>query len=91
MVKLQEAYRLADELLGEISGCSEWEDAWEFVNPRSELAIGGPDAPVFVWKESGRCVTASTYFLAIGSGALLRKNIPLPRIGGRKPPKTEKT
>ena len=88
MVTLEEAYRLAGGLLAEISGCAEWKDAWEFVNPRSELSIGGPDLPVFVLKESGDCITASAYFLEIGGGALLRENVPLPRIGGSEPPKT---
>ncbi len=88
MITLEEAYRLAGELLGEICGCTEWENAWEFVNPRSELSIGGPDMPVFVLKESGQCVTASQYFLQIGGGELLRKRVPLPRTGGKKPPKT---
>ncbi len=88
MVTLEEAYRLAGGLLAEISGCAEWEDAWEFVNPRSAMSIGGPHLPVFILKASGECVTASAYFLEIGNGALLQENVPLPGIGGSEPPKT---
>ena len=62
MLSMNEAKDIASGWLEDISGCTEFTNAYMFFNPRSENVIGGFDMPVFVLKESRRLVTALEYY-----------------------------
>lgn len=61
----------ARKLLSNISGCTEFTNAYMFFNSRSENAIGGFDMPVFVIKESGELMTTLFYYTTM-SGEEIR-------------------
>lgn len=61
MLILREARRIASRWLDDISGCTEYTNAYMFFNPRSENAIGGFDMPVFVLKQNGRLMSTMEY------------------------------
>ena len=73
MVTLERAKKIAEKRLADICGCTEFTDAYMFVNPRSEDTIGGFDMPVFIMKSSGKCVSANTYYMQIGTGIIVRE------------------
>ena len=65
MLNMNEAKDIASSRLEDISGCTEFTNAYMFFNPRSENVIGGFDMPVFVLKESGKLVTALEYYTTL--------------------------
>jgi hypothetical protein len=54
VLNMNKAKDIASSRLEDISGCTEFSNAYMFFNPRSENVIGGFDMPVFVLKETGR-------------------------------------
>ena len=63
MVTMDEARKIAARRLSDISGCTEWTNAYMFFNPRSHDIIGGFDMPVFVMKEDGRIFPCHEYYM----------------------------
>ncbi len=72
MVTLEEAKRIAVEWLDDICGCTEFNTAYSFFNPRTEHSIGGPDASVVVLKESGKRCSFTEYITSYGGGEIVR-------------------
>ena len=71
MVSMEEARRIAAKRLRDISGCTEYDSAYVFFNPRSEETEGGMDAPLAVWKEDGKCFPFDAFVLR-GGGKIMR-------------------
>ena len=62
MITMQEAKVIASRRLRDISGCTEFTNAYMFFSPRSENVIGGVDMPVFVVKETGELLSTLVYY-----------------------------
>lgn len=71
MLNMNKAKDIASSRLEDISGCTEFSNAYMFFNPRCENVIGGFDMPVFVLKESGKVVLAFEYYTTM-AGEVIR-------------------
>ena len=70
VLNMNKAKDIASRRLEDISGCTEFTNAYMFFNPRSENVIGGFDMPVFVLKESGKLVSALEYYTTMTGEAI---------------------
>ena len=68
MITMDEARQIAAKRLSDISGCSEFTNAYVFFNPGSEDSDGGWDAPAVVLKEDGKCCAFADYIERYGGG-----------------------
>lgn len=72
MITMDEARQIAGEKLRDIDRCTEYTTAYVFFNSNAEEADGGPDSPVVLLVESGKCCGMPEFISIYGGGKMIR-------------------